>query len=111
AAGKGSRYDPTGERYKLLEPLPDGTPVLRQVCNVLLRVMPSITVVAGARHDEIAAALSGLPIALVRCDDAHHGMGASIRCGVAACAPTLGWLMMLGDMPYVRADTVDRVVQ
>lgn len=39
------------------------------------------------------------------------GMGDSLRTGVQASANADGWLVCLGDMPFVRADTFVRVRQ
>lgn len=111
AAGKGARFDPTGQRYKLLQPLPDGRSVIRASCEAMLASLDTVTVVCGARMDDIRAALAGLCVDIVHCADADAGMGASIRCGMVGQAPELGWLMMLGDMPFVRPSTVQRVIQ
>ena len=40
AAGRGTRFDPTGQRNKLLAPLPDGRAVLRASCANLLADKP-----------------------------------------------------------------------
>ena len=38
------------------------------------------------------------------------GMGDSIAAGVAACAQLDGWLMVLGDMPFVLPSSIEQVV-
>lgn len=111
AAGRGTRFDPTGRRYKLLQPLPDGRQVIQAVCETMLSVVGAVTVVCGARVDDMRSALSALPVNIVHCAGADAGMGASIRCGLAGSAPRLGWLLMLGDMPLLQPSTVERVVQ
>ena len=42
-------------------------------------------------------------------DVASQGMGTSISAGVAATQDALGWVIALGDMPYIRADTIAAV--
>lgn len=37
------------------------------------------------------------------------GMGDSLAAGVAACQQLGGWLIMLGDMPFILPSTVERV--
>ena len=38
------------------------------------------------------------------------GMGDSIAAGVAACPQLGGWLIVLGDMPFILASSIERVV-
>jgi len=109
AAGSGTRFDPSGTRHKLLERLPDGRPIIRATCETMLAVLDSLTVVCHHRTDEIKEALSGLDVRILHCEDAPLGMGASIRCGIRSRPSAKGWLIMLGDLPYVQAETVSRV--
>jgi molybdenum cofactor cytidylyltransferase len=105
AAGEGRRFDPTGDAWKLAAPLPDGRPVLRAACEALVGVVDEIVVVCGTRCDLAAAILEGLPVRLLACPDARRGMGASLRRGVSETGPALGWLVALGDMPFVSPAT------
>jgi molybdenum cofactor cytidylyltransferase len=38
------------------------------------------------------------------------GMGDSIAAGVAACPQLSGWLIVLGDMPFILPSSIERVV-
>ncbi|MNI20530.1 MobA-like NTP transferase domain protein [compost metagenome] len=38
------------------------------------------------------------------------GMGDSIAAGVAACKQLDGWLMVLGDMPFILPSSIEQVV-
>lgn len=38
------------------------------------------------------------------------GMGDSIAAGVAACPELSGWLIVLGDMPFILPSSIERVV-
>jgi molybdenum cofactor cytidylyltransferase len=38
------------------------------------------------------------------------GMGDSIAAGVAACPQLSGWLIVLGDMPFILPASIERVV-
>lgn len=105
AAGEGRRFDPTGDAWKLAAPLPDGRPVLRAACEALVGVVDEIVVVCGSRCELAEAILAGLPVRLVACPDAGLGMGASLRHGVSETRPRLGWLVALGDMPFVSPGT------
>jgi len=109
AAGLGSRFDPSGQHFKLLQTLPDGRPIIRASCQTLLSVLRKVSVVCGNKENGIRSALADLPVDIVSCADAALGMGATIRCGARASSPTTGWLIMLADMPYVQVSTVDSV--
>ena len=38
--------------------------------------------------------------------DTQRGLGASLAAGVAASAEAAGWIVALGDMPFIRAATI-----
>lgn len=110
AAGNGSRFDASGKRYKPIQALADGTPMVYAVCNTLLQHIPNVTVVCGARQEAVRRALGELPVRLVHCADAHLGMSASLRCGIENSPARVGWVIALSDMPFVRADTVQDII-
>jgi molybdenum cofactor cytidylyltransferase/nicotine blue oxidoreductase len=98
AAGESRRL---GRSKQLLEV--DGQPlVLRAVRAALEQCAAGVVVVTGAVHDEVAAALTEMPVTIVRNDDWREGIGASIRCGVSAVGDT-ACLLMLCDQPDVGA--------
>lgn len=45
AAGRGRRFDPSGTRNKLLQPLPNGEPVAVASARALLAVLPKVIAV------------------------------------------------------------------
>jgi molybdenum cofactor cytidylyltransferase len=106
AAGEGKRFDPSGRRWKLVEALPDGRPIVRGSCENLLGQVDEIVVVSGERESELAYALAGLPLRFAHCTSAAAGMGASLKCGLRATAPSVGWLLALADMPFVATATL-----
>lgn len=110
AAGKGSRFDATGVKCKPAQQLSDGTPMIRAVCSTLLQHIPDITVVFGQHEQTIRAALAHLPVKFLHCPDAHSGMSASLRHAVALSPAATGWLIALADMPFVKADTIAKVM-
>jgi len=66
--------------------------------------------VCGSRHRrQISDVLSGLDVQILTCPDADAGMGATLKCGIACTQPSVGWIVMLGDMPYVRTSTIQAV--
>ena len=106
AAGRGTRFDPTGQRNKLLASLPDARPVLRASCENLLPWVDRLVVVTGAHGAGLRAALADLPLEWVESARVDLGMGASLKAGVGATNPATGWLFALGDMPFIAADTL-----
>lgn len=93
AAGHGRRFARSGGATHKLDALLAGVPVLQRVL------------------DSVAA--SGLPFHLVRpgATAAVDGMGDSIARGVAATADAPGWLILPGDLPLIRPETLLRVAR
>lgn len=114
AAGRGSRFDPQGDADKLLAPC-EGRPVVLAALEALAGAVDGVVAVVrpGARGERIADLLRPAGCRVVVCERADEGMGASLACGAAAAQALgpAGVLVMLGDMPFVRADTVRRVAQ
>ncbi|MFP5405389.1 MAG: NTP transferase domain-containing protein, partial [Gammaproteobacteria bacterium] len=111
AGGAGRRFDPSGRRWKLTQALPDGRAVLRASCEALIGQVCEVVVVHQAREAEVRRALDGLPVGRVRCAQAAAGMGATLKCGVFSTRPSTGWLIALGDMPFVAPSTVAAVCE
>lgn len=89
AAGRGERFKASGGATHKLDALLAGKPVLQHVLD--------------------AVQASGLPWHLVRADASRPGMGDSIAAGVRATARAAGWLILPGDLPLVRPDTLRKV--
>jgi molybdenum cofactor cytidylyltransferase len=69
-----------------------------------------ILVVTGHDSDEIRAALAGLNLSFHHAPGFAEGMSASLKAGVAAVpGACTGALICLGDMPFVRPGTLDRL--
>lgn len=106
AAGSGSRFDPTGARYKLLQALPGGEPVLAASARALLAAVPRVVAVVRAQDAATASLLRSLGCEVVVCERATEGMAASLVCGVGHARDADGWLIALADMPYVQPATM-----
>ncbi|MDP2818832.1 MAG: nucleotidyltransferase family protein [Polaromonas sp.] len=91
AAGRGERFIASGGNTHKLEALLAGKPVLQHVLD--------------------AVQASGLPHHVVRADASRPGMGDSIAEGVRATLDAAGWLILPGDLPLVRSDTLRAVAQ
>lgn len=113
AAGLGRRYQAVaGEgASKLLAPCigRDGIerPVLEQVLHNLQGVVDKCLVVTRNNQPDIARLARHYGSALVQLDS--PGMGDSIAAAVAAAPDCAGWLVVLGDMPFILPSTLQRV--
>jgi molybdenum cofactor cytidylyltransferase len=112
AGGQGRRYAAVrpGAR-KLLEPLPDGVPVLVASVQRYVGALDEVIVVlAGGAGDDACAALRGLSCRVIMAGDAALGMGhtlaAGVREAVYRCPDLAGVVIGLGDMPWVATQTI-----
>ena len=114
AAGLGSRFDSDGRLDKLLAPL-QGRPVVLHALGSLAGAVDRVVGVVrpGARGEQVADVLRRAGCALVVCEQAARGMGASLACAAAAVADwqPASVAVLLGDMPFVAQQTVARVVE
>jgi molybdenum cofactor cytidylyltransferase len=110
ASGFGRRFDAGGRRNKLLARLPDGQTLVTASARALCSALEHVAVVVPARSTLLEAALSDLPVRLVRNGRAKEGMGASIAVGISALRQEFpharGWLIALGDMPFIAPRTM-----
>lgn len=100
AAGRSERF---GAPKQLA--LIDGVPMVARVAATLAEAGLPALLVTGAGADSVAAAVPGMPA--VFAEGHAAGLAESLKAGLAA-APA-GWgaaLVMLADMPFVRADTL-----
>ncbi|WP_342115441.1 nucleotidyltransferase family protein [Pseudoduganella sp. OTU4001] len=111
AAGSGSRFDPGGARYKLLQALPGGELVVAASARALLAAVPRVVAVVRPQDADTAHLLRELGCEVVACADAASGMAASLVCGVQHAQDADGWLIALADMPYVRPATMAALAQ
>lgn len=89
ASGRGERFVASGGRGSKLQALLAGKPVLERTLD--------------------AVRASGLPFHLE--DAGHPGMGDSIAAAVRATRDAPGWLVLPGDLPLVRTETILAVAQ
>ncbi|WP_116137573.1 nucleotidyltransferase family protein [Trinickia diaoshuihuensis] len=109
AAGRGSRFDPSGLQNKLLAPLPDGTPVACAAAHPLLAILPRVTAVVRPGAEALAHALNDAGCDVVFSTDAERGMGASLAAGIRATEDSTGWIVALADMPWILPETIESI--
>jgi molybdenum cofactor cytidylyltransferase len=114
AAGQGTRFRQVAgaDRDKLLADCTGRDGAVRSVIEQVLVSLPATlakrVLVTTADRPQVArmAQAYGFEIVLVE----SSGMGDSIAAGVAACPQLGGWLIVLGDMPFILPSTVEQVL-
>lgn len=113
AAGQGSRYRALSDEDKLLAAASASAdvPVLAATLAAVAGIGERLLVVARADSSPLLAWLgqhaAGFGAEVLAVHSA--GLGHSLAQAVAACPARRGWLVALGDMPYLRRDSVRRV--
>ncbi len=108
AAGRGTRMN--NALPKVLHPLA-GWPLLRHVLLTASRLEPAwIGVVVAADGDEVARqARAVVPDAAIVVQDPPRGTGDSVACARDRLPPTGTLLVLYGDTPLLRPDTLARL--
>ncbi|MFO1329113.1 MAG: nucleotidyltransferase family protein [Rubrivivax sp.] len=111
AAGQGSRFAAAtgGSVHKLEQPLGAATVLGATLEQVIATGCPFI-VVTTARLVPLASRLvAGRDLVVVTDAEAQRGVGHSIAAGVGERPDANGWLILPGDMPLVRASSIQAV--
>ncbi|MCB1788068.1 MAG: nucleotidyltransferase family protein [Chromatiaceae bacterium] len=102
AAGSAQRFGTA----KLLHPLPDGEPIGVAAARSLLSALPHCVAVVRPGDVLLHRELTRLGVRLVENPAPEGGLGSSLAVGVEASADADGWLIALGDMPFIRVATI-----
>jgi len=119
AAGRGERFG--GEKLlakvrAAVSPGPGALPsagneyVGALACRNLAAAVPEVIAVVRPGDAALAEALRAAGARIVPCANAEDGMGASLACGVKATRDAGGWIVALGDMPWIEPSTIACVV-
>ena len=114
AAGEGSRFRQVAgaDKDKLLADCTGRDGAVRSVIEQVLVSLPAdldkrVLVTTEERPQAMRMAQAyGFDVVSIE----SSGMGDSIAAGVAACPDADGWLIVLGDMPFILPSTIERVV-
>ncbi|HEV8647414.1 MAG TPA: nucleotidyltransferase family protein [Burkholderiales bacterium] len=107
AAGSGSRFG----GGKLLHRLHDGTPIGVTSLRNLRKSLPDVIAVVRVGDDELSKLLENEGIVVTHCEDAYLGMARSLACAIRASMNARGWVIALGDMPFVAPATISAVAK
>lgn len=114
AAGQGERFRQVAgaDKDKLLADCTGRDGAVRSVIEHVLVNLPAkagkrVVVTTADRPQVIRMAQAyGFEVVLIE----STGMGDSIAAGVAACPQPGGWLIVLGDMPFILPLSIERVI-
>ena len=115
AAGKASRFraaaGPDGPETKLVAHHA-GKALVRHVAEAALAAgLSPVVVVLGHARDAVLRELDGLAVTAVDNPDYESGMASSLSVGLRGLpAEASGVVVLLGDMPLVGADLIERLV-
>lgn len=105
AAGSSRRFGAD----KLLHPLADRQPMALVSAQRLKTAVPDTLVVIADGDSELARLLNAAGIRVVVNPRPGDGIGSSIACGVRASKEAAGWVIALGDMPYIPPEIITQV--
>ena len=112
AAGKGRRFDASGNLNKLLQHLPSGMTVAGSSAKNMLSVLPDTLAVISANDNSLGTLLELAGCDVTICPDAQNGLASSLVHALQQspddCA---GWVIALADMPFVQAESIAAIVQ
>ncbi|UCD68371.1 MAG: nucleotidyltransferase family protein [Betaproteobacteria bacterium] len=105
AAGRGSRFG--GD--KMLAPLADGTPIGVASWRNLSHAIAKGVAVVRCGDTTLRGALQAEGANVVECADAKDGMSRSLIAGLQATPNYSGWVIALGDMPFIKPATIRKI--
>ena len=103
AAGGGLRFGGPKQLAML-----GGRPMLEHAIRAMAAVpaIDPVVVVLGARAEQIAAAVDFHGVERVVCRHWETGLGASLRCGIAALGDVDEAVITLGDQPFITPQVI-----
>jgi molybdenum cofactor cytidylyltransferase len=105
AAGSATRFGSD----KLQHALPHGVHIAVQAARHLRSQVPRVVATVKPGAQALSSSLESEGCEVVVCDNAHEGMGASLACAARAAGRAQGYLVALGDMPFVRPSSIAAV--
>ncbi|MEO7245426.1 MAG: nucleotidyltransferase family protein [Rubrivivax sp.] len=104
AAGQGRRFG--AAQPKLVQTLGTGTVLGSTLRHAFETGWPVAVVTSAALAPIVQAWIATRDLVVLTAEEAARGMGHSIAAGVAAHADADGWLVLPGDMPLLRPDSM-----
>ncbi|MCB2020801.1 MAG: nucleotidyltransferase family protein [Rhizobacter sp.] len=113
AAGRGSRFQ--SPEHKLVQPFGASSVLGTTLGKVLASQLPMVVVATAAMSEVAGRSVATRDVVVVpevgQTRTLPLGMGYSIACGVGARPDATGWLVLPGDMPMVKPETLQAVAR
>lgn len=107
AAGAARRFGSD----KLLASIDGRYSIAEMACRALAIGVDRVVAVVPPAAGELAVRLRAAGATVAECADAHVGMGASLAYGIRCADDADGWLVALGDMPFIDPGDVRRLAE
>ena len=109
AAGLSKRFGAP----KMRQSLSDGQPMVIASIARYAEVFQQIFVVVNEADHQLQSLLEShstdLPVVIVRSTNSAQGMSQSLIAGIQGAEGASGWMIALGDMPYLQTATIDKL--
>ena len=102
AGGMSTRFG----KDKLLYTLDNGRPMLLQAALNMRGAIAATQVILNRDREYLCDEFYARGIGVNISENAHLGMGHTIADGIRATCDASGWVIALGDMPFVKAETL-----
>ena len=110
AAGFSRRF---GDANKLMHPLADGRAMALAAAQNLVAAIPNTFVMIRPENIALAALLTDAGLQVLICAELKQSMAESLSMAIRLASeiskPTIGFLIALADMPYIRPRTITAV--
>ena len=108
AAGSSTRF---GDKNKLLKPFMDSSIFGHVVKTMTNLPIAEVILVTGYEHEKIAEAIKHSNVHIIHNSEFQTGIASSSKCGVSAASQkTEGYMICLGDMPYITMDYIKNLL-
>lgn len=90
-----------------------GKPIIAHVIDAALEAhVGTVIAVTGHEAQAVRTAIDGRPIVVTHNNNYSKGLSSSLKCGLKALPPDVdAVLVLLGDMPGVTADHINRLIE
>lgn len=107
AAGKSQRFGSA----KMLHRMPNDLTILENSIAPYIQVFDNASVVIGPADEKLKKILKKWPVTVIESLRTEEGLSQSLVSGVQANKNNKGYLIGLGDMPYIRTSTLQSLKQ
>lgn len=105
AAGKSRRFG----KDKLIHKLRNDIPMVLQAAINMSKAVPQTLVVLNRERAHLAADFIKLGMTVELSKHSHLGMGHTIADGINASKNATGWIIAMGDMPFIEIKTINQI--